>query len=108
MNVDDVGSRPGWCDVGHDPNCGNALWLINDKWEFFVQPVKGGIQHATWDKFIKGNLISAGRYDVRQHYATMSTSYDDKRFDLIRKSYTVSKIEKILDQAFNNPEIFIY
>jgi len=95
------------------------LWFIDTSFNFHVTPVTPEVQtHWGWqefDYFVKGKeIIYQGRYDKRKQKASatrMPWKSVDPKFERMfanREDKLMSRIERIIDNAFNNPTILTF
>ena len=105
--------RPGmgYLNIGHKDISVSGVWLIDTDYHLHSAPLDRNIEgHGTWDVWSKNYSlrISAGRWtkeneDYVVSIGTMGREYHSKTES--QKQYIKERVEKILDEGFNNPKI---
>ena len=107
----------GYTSIGHTLNPGNELWLIDKNFELFRTPISEideegtyHVGHTNWDvwEWNYSSYIATGRYENENEVVSlvMNSALKKKSFSLYQQMLV--RVERLLDEAYNNPTIYNY
>ena len=100
-------------DIGHGIDMhrtqNSKLWFITSDFRLFITDKFS--KHSEWPDFFpylsNRNYLASGRYDGNKKQCSLVPNFDSLMPDRY-KEQALKKIERYLDQAFDNPTIKVF